>query len=122
MVGSRSFEKIVIDRSEGDIVTKTIRMPEGKSQGEFSIWYRRTSGTALADLDVFGSFVKDPSEDEQVQLSYWYDISAGDTLNYFIWGWETTFSFLTFKATFSNSDEESEQDEPGTVEFYVASY
>lgn len=122
MVGNRSYEKVVFDRSEGDSIMKTIRMPEGKSSGEFAVWYKRTVGTAVADLDLFGSFVANPSADEKWQLSYWYDVSATDNLNYFIWGWDSVFSFLTLRVNFSNSDEESETDEPGIVEFYVASY
>lgn len=139
MAGKRTFKKLSIDRSEGDSVTKTIRLAEGGAMGEFSVWTRRVNGTALTTYAIYGSFVDNPTEDERYQLTWWYgDSTAYDYLDSPLWGWYTDFSYLTFEVSFENSEEpppppepeEGEEppsippvvDEPGTVEFYIVSY
>lgn len=137
MAGKRTFKKLVVDRSEGDTVTKTIRLSEGGAMGEFSVWNRRVGGTAVITFEVSGSFVDNPTEDERYVIG-WGDTTANDYLDTNLWGWYTDFSYLTFVVNFENSEvpppppepEEGEEppppppivDEPGTVEFYITSY
>lgn len=135
MAGKRVFKKLTVDRSEGDTVTKTIRMAEGGAMGEFSVWNRRTAGTANINYQIYGSFVDNPTEDERYQLTWWWgDTPAYDYLDSPIWGWYVDFSYLTFVVTFENSEEpppppeDPEEEvppvlpEPGTTEFYIVTY
>lgn len=133
MAGTRSFEKVIIDRSLGDEVTKTVRLEEGGAMGEFSVWNRRTNGTAITTFEIFGSFVNNPTEDERYSIG-WGSTTANDYLDTNIWGWYLDFSYLTFVVNFENSEEpppppeDPEEEpppvlpEPGTVEFYVTCY
>lgn len=127
MAGKRIFKKVQIDRSEGDNVVKTIELAEGGASGQFSVWNRRVAGTAVANIQTYGSFVSDPTEDERMLLS-WGGYTANDYLDTDMWGWWIDFPYLTFVVDFSNSvepDPEAEEEpapESGTIELYVVSF
>lgn len=63
MAGKRSFTKLMFDGSGEEV----IELNEGLS-GRFSVWTKRTAGSATTAVTVSGSFVSSPASEDKAAV------------------------------------------------------